>query len=177
MKYMRFKELPAGINAIVAIGCYGGYNQEDSIIINKGALDRGLFRSTFYRTYVDQEKEIVRVGGLMEQFEIPNRSETKGIQYGNYGKLDEDGIIGPGTRAVENDVIIGKTTPIATSKQEISQMKKFKKRDVSTSMRPNEAGVVDKVLVTTNADGYKYTKVKMRSIRIPEIGDKFSSRH
>ena len=53
-------------------------------------------------------------------------------------------------------------------------MKKFKKRDVSTSMRPNEVGVVDKVLLTTNSDGYKYTKVKMRSIRIPEVGDKFA---
>jgi len=177
MKYMRFKELPAGINAIVAIGCYKGYNQEDSIIVNKAALDRGLFRSTFFRTYVDQEKEIVRVGGLMEQFEIPNRNETKGIQHGNYGKLGPDGIIEPGSRTIENDVIIGKTTPIATSKQEISQMKKFKKRDVSTSMRPNEVGVVDKVLLTTNSDGYKYTKVKMRSIRIPEVGDKFASRH
>jgi len=175
MKYMRFEELPAGINAIVAIACYGGYNQEDSVIINKGFLDRGGFRSSFYRTYVDQEKEIVRVGGLMEQFEIPNRAETKGIQHGNYGKLGPDGIIEPGSRTIENDVIIGKTTPIATSKQEISQMKKFKKRDVSTSMRPNEVGVVDKVLLTTNSDGYKYTKVKMRSIRIPEVGDKFAS--
>jgi hypothetical protein len=174
MKYVRFKELPAGINAIVAIGCYGGYNQEDSIIVNQGALDRGLFRSTFFRTYVDQEKEIVRVGGLMEQFEIPNRNETKGIQHGNYGKLGIDGIIEPGSRTIENDIIIGKTTPIATSKQEINQMKKFKKRDVSTSMRPNEVGVVDKVIITTNSDGYKYTKVKMRSIRVPEIGDKLA---
>ncbi len=173
MKYTKSNELPAGINAIVAIGCYGGYNQEDSIIINKGALDRGLFRSTFFRTYVDQEKEIIRVGGLMEQFEVPDRSETKGIQHGNYGKLDVDGIIEPGSRTVENDIIIGKTTPIATSKQEINQMKKFKKRDVSTGMRPNEVGIVDKVIITTNSDGYKYTKVKIRSVRIPEIGDKF----
>jgi len=175
MKYMRFKELPAGINAIVAIACYGGYNQEDSIIVNKGALDRGLFRSTFFKTYVDQEKEIVRVGGLMEQFEIPNRNDTKGIQHGNYEKLGPDGIIEPGSRVIDNDIIIGKTTPIATSKQEISQMKKFKKRDVSTSMRQNETGVIDKVLVTTNSDGFKYSKVKVRSIRVPEVGDKLAS--
>jgi DNA-directed RNA polymerase II subunit RPB2 len=177
MKYMRFKELPAGINAIVAIACYGGYNQEDSIIVNKGALDRGIFRSTFFKTYVDQEKEIVRVGGLMEQFEIPNRNDTKGIQHGNYGKLSQDGLIEPGSRVVENDIIIGKTTPIATSKQEISQMKKFKKRDVSTSMRQNEAGVIDKVLVTTNSDGFKYSKIKIRCTRTPEVGDKLASRH
>lgn len=174
MKYIKLKELPAGINAIVAIACYGGYNQEDSIIVNKGALDRGLFRSTFFKTYVDQEKEIIRVGGLMEQFEIPNRNETKGIQHGNYGKLANDGIIEPGCRVIENDIIIGKTTPIATSKQEINQMKKFKKRDVSTSMRQNEEGVVDKVLVTTNSDGFKYSKVKIRSTRIPVVGDKLA---
>jgi DNA-directed RNA polymerase beta subunit len=174
MKYMRFKELPAGINAIVAIACYGGYNQEDSIIVNQGAIDRGIFRSTFFKTYVDQEKEIVRVGGLMEQFEIPNRGDTKGIQHGNYGKLGQDGVIEPGCRVIENDIIIGKTTPIATSKQEISQMRKFKKRDVSTSMRQNEAGVIDKVLLTTNSDGFKYSKVKIRSTRTPEVGDKLA---
>jgi DNA-directed RNA polymerase II subunit RPB2 len=177
MKYMRFKELPAGINAIVAIACYGGYNQEDSIIVNQGALDRGIFRSTFFKTYVDQEKEIVRVGGLMEQFEVPNRNDTKGIQHGNYGKLGIDGVIEPGSRVIENDIIIGKTTPIATSKQEISQMKKFKKRDVSTSMRQNEEGVIDKVLLTTNSDGFKYSKVKIRSTRTPVVGDKLASRH
>ncbi len=177
MKFMRFKELPAGINAVVAIMTYGGYNQEDSILVNKGAVDRGLFRSSFFRTYDGQEKEIVRVGGLMEKFEVPNKTETKGIQHGNYGKLAPDGIIEPGSRAVENDIIIGKTTPLATNKHEINRNRHgsdFKKRDVSTSMRPNEAGVVDRVLLTTNSDGFKYTKVKMRSIRIPEIGDKFA---
>jgi DNA-directed RNA polymerase II subunit RPB2 len=175
MKYMRFKELPAGINAIVAIATYTGYNQEDSIIVNKGALDRGLFRSEFLKTYVEQEKEIVRVNNLMEQFEVPNKSNTKGIQHGNYGKLDKDGIIEPGARVIDNDIIIGKTTPIATSKQEINQIKKFTKRDVSTNMRQNEAGVIDKVLVTTNSDGFKYTKVKIRAVRTPIVGDKLAS--
>ncbi len=174
MKHMKFDELPAGINAIVAIATYGGYNQEDSIIVNKAAIDRGLFRNSFYRTYTDQEKEIIRVGGFMEQFEVPNKSETKGIQYGNYGKLDIDGLIEPGSRTVENDIIIGKTTPIVQNKQENFQAKTFKKRDVSTSVRPNEVGVIDKVIFTTNSDGYKYTKIKVRSVRIPEIGDKFS---
>lgn len=178
MKYIKSEELPAGVNAIVAIGCYGGYNQEDSVIINEGALHRGLFRTTYYKTYVDQEKDIVKIGGgLMEQFEIPNKSETKGIQHGNYGKLGPDGIIEPGCRVIDGDIIIGKTTPIATNKLEISQLKKYKKRDVSTNIRQNETAVIDKVLVTTNSDGFKYTKVKVRSIRIPEIGDKLCSRH
>lgn len=176
MEYMKFKELPAGCNPIVAIACYKGYNQEDSIIVNKSAIERGLFRSSFYRTYVDQEKEIVKVGGIMEQFEVPNRNETKGIQHGNYKKLGPDGIVEPGSRLMDNDVIIGKTTPISISKQDLGNQK-FKKRDVSTSMRPNEVGVVDKVMITSNLDGYKYTKVKVRSLRIPEVGDKLASRH
>ena len=176
MKYMRSTELPAGINAIVAIATFEGYNQEDSILINQAAIDRGFFRSTFYRTYSDQEKEIVRVGGLIEKFEIPDKKTTKGIQHGNYGKLGPDGIIEPGSRVIENDIIIGKTTPIATNKHEINQNKtnEYTKRDVSTSMRPNESGVVDRVIITTNSDGFKYTKVKVRSIRIPEEGDKFA---
>lgn len=174
MKYIKFNELPAGINVIVAIASYGGYNQEDSIIVNQSAIDRGLFRSSFFRTYVDQEKEIVRVGGLMEQFEMPSKNETKGIQHGNYGKLGSDGIVEPGSRLVENDVIIGKTTPIAASRQELNTLKKFKKRDVSTSMRPNEIGVVESVMLTTNSDGNKYTKIKTRSVRVPEIGDKLA---
>lgn len=180
MKHMHFTKMPSGANMIVAIQSYGGFNQEDSMIINKGAIDRGAFRSSFFRTYTDQEKEIVRVGGLMEQFESPNKNETKGIQHGNYGKLGPDGIIEPGSRTIEDDIIIGKTTPIATNKYEANKTKtgtEFKKRDVSTSVRPNEVGIVDRVMLTTNQDGYKYTKVRIRSLRVPEIGDKFSSQH
>jgi DNA-directed RNA polymerase II subunit RPB2 len=51
MKYLRFKKLAAGCNSIIAIACYSGYNQEDSIMLNQSAIDRGFFRSVFYRTY------------------------------------------------------------------------------------------------------------------------------
>merc|ERR1711936_249728 len=55
MEYLRFRELPAGINAIVAIASYTGYNQEDSVIINSSAVDRGFMRSVFMRSYKDSE--------------------------------------------------------------------------------------------------------------------------
>ena len=50
-KYISVKQMPIGCNPIVAMACFTGYNQEDSIIINQSAIERGLFRSVFYRTY------------------------------------------------------------------------------------------------------------------------------
>src|SRR5438105_10597800 len=80
MEFLKFRELPAGQNAIVAIACYSGYNQEDSVIMNQSSIDRGLFRSLFYRSYTDQEK---RVGiNIMESFEKPMRSETLKLKHG-----------------------------------------------------------------------------------------------
>jgi DNA-directed RNA polymerase II subunit RPB2 len=162
MKHINYSELPTGVNAIVAIMCYNGYNQEDSIIMNQSAIERGLFRSTFYRCYTDTEKE---VDGSKEQFEKPIRGKTKKMKYGNYDKLDEDGLIEPGIRINDDDVIIGKTTPISNSRY-----------DNSTKIRHNENGVVDKVLVSTDSNGQKFTTVRVRSERIPEVGDKFASR-
>ena len=57
MEHIHCNKLPTGINAIVAIATYSGYNQEDSIIVNQSAIDRGLFNSTFYRTYKTEEKK------------------------------------------------------------------------------------------------------------------------
>ena len=181
MKHMKFKELPSGVNAIVAIACYTGYNQEDSIIMNQSAIDRGLFRSTFYRTYMDQEKEVVRAGGRQEKFtnlgDPVEKKKTKGFSYGNYHKLDDDGIVAPGTKAFENDIIIGKVTPILGANDDDFGVVGPQYKDASTGMRSNETGIVDKVLLSTNSDGYKFTKVRTRSIRVPQIGDKFASRH
>ncbi|VDO69019.1 unnamed protein product [Schistosoma margrebowiei] len=96
MEYLRFRELPAGINAIVAIATYTGYNQEDSVIINESAIQRGFFRSEFYRTYKDQE---TRHGmDLEEVFEKPNPQNCQGMRHAIYDKLDDDGLIAPGTR-------------------------------------------------------------------------------
>lgn len=176
MEYLKFRELPAGQNAIVAIAVYSGYNQEDSVIMNQSAIDRGLFRSLFYRSYTDQEK---RIGmQLVESFEKPTRGDTLRIKQGTYDKIDEDGIIAPGIRVSGEDIIIGKTAPIAPDSEELGQRTKFHiKRDVSTPLRSTESGIVDKVLVTTNAEGLRFVKVRMRTTKVPQIGDKFASRH
>ncbi|KAJ0247131.1 DNA-directed RNA polymerase II subunit 2 [Hirschfeldia incana] len=174
MEHLHFRQLPAGINAIVAISCYSGYNQEDSVIMNQSSIDRGFFRSLFFRSYRDEEK---RMGTLIkEDFGRPDRGNTMGMRHGSYDKLDDDGLAPPGTRVSGEDVIIGKTTPISQDEAQ-GQSSRYTKRDHSISLRHSETGMVDQVLLTTNADGLKFVKVRVRSVRIPQIGDKFSSRH
>ncbi|KAH9554263.1 hypothetical protein CY35_08G055300 [Sphagnum magellanicum] len=174
MEHLHFRQLPAGINAVVAIACYSGYNQEDSVIMNQSSIDRGFFRSIFYRSYRDEEK---KQGTLIkEEFERPNRENTTGMRHGSYDKLDDDGLAPPGTRVSGEDVIIGKTTPLPQD-DNASQAQRYTKRDQSTCLRHSESGMIDQVLLTTNADGLRFVKIRVRSIRIPQIGDKFSSRH
>ena len=177
MDYLHFKNLPAGINAMVAIMCYTGYNQEDSIIMNQSSIDRGLFRSAFFRTYQTEEKNTLR---KKETIEIPDIKVTSGLRHGLYSKLDNDGIISPSTRVSGDDIIIGKTDLILRFGEAIDQpstgLRKLKK-DISIPLRSSENGIVDTVMITNNYDGYRMVKVKCRSIRIPQIGDKFASRH
>lgn len=176
MEFLKFRELPAGQNAIVAIACYSGYNQEDSMIMNQSSIDRGLFRSLFFRSYMDQER---RNGiSVVEEFEKPMRSNTLGFKAGTYEKLDDDGLISPGIRVSGDDIIIGKTVPIPPDTEELGQRTKYHtKRDASTPLRTTESGIVDQVLLTTNAEGLKFVKVRMRTTKVPQIGDKFASRH
>jgi DNA-directed RNA polymerase II subunit RPB2 len=179
MDFLHFRELPSGQNAIVAIACYSGYNQEDSVIMNQSAIDRGLFRSIFYRTYMDQEK---KAGGsqstFLEEFAKPSRETTLRMRQGTYEKLDDDGLIPPGVNVAGDDIIIGKVVPIEETSEELGQKTvRHTHRDSSTPIRSAEKGVVDKVLLTTNADGFRFTKVRVRSIRVPQMGDKFASRH
>ena len=174
MDYLHFKDLPAGINAMVAIMCYTGYNQEDSIIMNQSSIDRGLFRSAFFRTYQTDQKCSER---KKETIEIPVKENTSGLRHGLYSKLDVDGIISPSTRVSGDDIIIGKTDTVLRNGVPIETELKKKKKDISIPLRSSENGIVDTVMITDNYEGYRMVKVKCRSIRIPQIGDKFASRH
>ena len=158
-KYINYHNLPQGENVIVAIQTYTGYNQEDSVLINQSAIDRGLFRSTFYRTYKEEEK-----------FCKPEKSKTVNMKPGNYNNLDENGLPKLNTFLDSSDIVIGKVIPLKPDEQ-----KDYK--DNSVLLRSNESGMINNVYVSRNCDGYKFCKINVRSERIPQIGDKFSSRH
>ena len=170
MNYFNYDRLPSGINVIVAIATYGGYNQEDSVIINKSAIDRGLLSSTFYRTYKDEEKKD-QLTGLEDNFCSPDKEKLLFPKPCNYDKLTPNGVVKPNTYISSDDIIIGKTTPLADKKNG------FIFRDSSTSPRTNESGFIDDNLIGINNDGFRFCNTRLRKTKIPQIGDKFSSRH
>ena len=171
-QYLPSNNLPNGMNVIVAIASYTGYNQEDSILINRQAVERGLFNSTFYRTYREEEKKI-HTSGHDDKFIKPDSNITKGMKHGSYAKLNNNGLVDVNTYVDSNDVIIGKVCPIKNKDKRQKNMYK----DSSVMLRQNEEGWIDNVNVNVNGEGNKCCKVKVRSVRNPTIGDKLSSRH
>ncbi|GFH26374.1 DNA-directed RNA polymerase subunit beta [Haematococcus lacustris] len=157
MEYLKFRELPAGINAIVAIATYSGYNQEDSLMMNQSSIDRGFFRSIFYRAYKEEE---TKQGSISkEHIELPNPDCTSGMKHGTYDKLDLDGLIEPGTRVSGEDIIVGKT--VALPEDPSGTVQRFTKRDASLALRGAESGAIDQVMLTTNDAGQKFVKEDM----------------
>ncbi|XP_049849385.1 DNA-directed RNA polymerase II subunit rpb2-like [Schistocerca gregaria] len=176
VKYLKFRDLPAGTNVVVAIACYSGYNQEDSVMLNQSSIDRGLFRSVFYRTYREEEScHEAHDSKIVETFEKPTPGEVGRISNKNYSRLDEDGIVSPGTPVFGEDIIIGRTRTVPDGIRVGD--KEYFKEDSSKPSRPSESGIVDQVMISTSAEGNRFVKVRIRSIRTPTIGDKFSSRH
>ena len=169
--FLGFDDMPAGINAIVAIACYSGFNQEDSIIINKSAIDRGLFVTTSYRTLVDEEKKQGTYN--YETIHLPPIDKRK--RNANYSYLDERGIVrkrinGKQVFVTKDDVIIGKTLTKSNKNGEEEQF------DCSFVIKHGEEGYIDRVIETVTPNGYKMIKVVIRNNKVPEIGDKFCSR-
>ena len=175
-KYYGAYSMPSGRNIVVAIMTYGGYNQEDSIMINKGSIDRGLFQSVFFRTYKDEEKKN-QSSGEEERFGRPDPEMTRQLRNGNYGKLGEDGFVPENTFVNSDDILVGKVVPLRVPTGMVLPAGAKRFRDVSRTPRNNESGFVDKIFKNRNGEGYSFVKIRMRELRTPEIGDKFSSRH
>jgi len=172
-KFYGAQSLPAGQNIIVAIMTYTGYNQEDSNMINRAALDRGRFRSIFYRTYKDEERKN-QSSGEEEKFCNPTPVETKHMKNAQYTKVGDDGFVPINTHVTPDDILIGKVVPLRVPTGAVLPAGAKKSRDVSKMPRNNESGYVDKIYKNRNGEGYSFAKIRMRQDRIPEIGDKFS---
>jgi DNA-directed RNA polymerase II subunit RPB2 len=170
MNTLKSHEMPSGDNIIVAIGCYGGYNQEDSVILNRGAIDRGLFRTLYYTIYKDEEHRNI-ASGKEEKFAKPRRENTRGFKTSSYHAVGDNGVPIMGATIKENDIVIGKVTSLK------GDSNGYQYRDSSTTHKNSETCRVDGVWQDRNSDGYPFVKVRVVSERVPEIGDKFSSRH
>jgi DNA-directed RNA polymerase subunit B len=165
---------PAGMNCIVAIMTHEGYNLEDALILNKGSVDRGLGRSTYYRPYTSIELNYA--GGLRDEITIPEKDVTGYRTEESYRFLEDDGIVFPEARLNEGEVVIGKTAP-PKFLSEVREISVRAKKESSSVIRQEEKATIDTVFVTQDSQGNRVVRIKGRDLRIPELGDKFATSH
>ncbi|MBS3056723.1 MAG: DNA-directed RNA polymerase subunit B [Candidatus Aenigmarchaeota archaeon] len=165
-----------GQNIIIAIASYKGYNMEDGIVINKASIERGFGRSIFFRTYATEEKKYW--GIEKDEIRIPDKSVSGYQSEEAYANLGIDGIINREINVEAGDVIVGKISPLRFfGPTESFMMETENRRETSDTIRKGEEGIVDNVIVTESSSGNKLVKVLIRNQRVPELGDKFASRH
>ena len=169
---------PTGQNCVVAVLPFEGYNIEDAVVFNKSSIDRGIGRTFFYRVYEAEAKQYP--GGMKDNFELPaSDANIRGYRGEKaYRLLEQDGAIMHESVVTGGDILIGRTSP----PRFMEEYKEFEvkgpyRRDTSVGVRPSENGVVDSVIMTQSVEGGKMYKIRVRDMRIPEIGDKFASRH
>ena len=172
--YDTLNTYPAGQNLIVAIMTYEGYNMEDSLVLNKGSVDRGVGRSFYFRPY--SAIEVNYAGGLKDDICVPDKDVSGYKLESSYKALEEDGITYPEAEINESEVLIGKLSPpkFLSEQREISIKTK---KEASVTMKQEEKGIVEAVFITEDDEGNKVVRVKTRDQRIPELGDKFATSH
>ena len=173
MDMIKLNDIPSGCNITVAIMTHTGYNQEDSLLVNKGSIERGLFQATIYHTEKDEDKQ--KINGDEEIRCKPDPTKTKGMKFGNYNKVNSKGVMPENTLVENRDIIMAKVIPIKENRNDNTKVIKFE--DQSKIHRTTEEVYIDKNYIDRNGDGYTFAKVRFRATRQPVIGDKFSSRH
>ncbi|ESU39043.1 DNA-directed RNA polymerase beta subunit [Giardia duodenalis] len=197
MPHVKFRYLPAGQNVIIAIAVYSGFNQEDSLIMSQSAVDRGFMRATYYHTYeemISSAASSINAPDRIEKFCRPIGPNIKGIKDpGCASYLEADGLPRVGNAVNSQRLIIGKIRPNKRSMNSRA-VSTYDFQDVSLKVKMEETGRVDSVIIapdlreqsflsegvdsnTTGAEGSLLAKVRVRSSRVPQLGDKFSSRH
>ena len=173
MNYINGEENMYGENAIVAIMCYTGYNVEDAVLVNEGAIKRGLFRTTYYSTYECHEEKVINSEGKVETEKIFTNIENTSNIIGTkpeyeYNHLDPFGIVTEGTEVHDKMILIGMSSMV--------DPKLSLRKDNSKVPKKGQLGIVDKTFITEGEEGQRIAKVRVREIRIPAIGDKMASR-
>lgn len=169
-------EHPQGQNVVIAIMPYKGYNMEDAVVFNKNSIERGIFRSLFFRTYQTEEKKYWGIES--DEICIPDETVKNYRSKIEYELLDLDGIAPPETEVDGGDIIVGKVSPLrfyGPVEEFFSETEN--RRDTSTTIKFGESGVIDRVIVSQTESGDKLVKCTIRDMRIPEVGDKFASRY
>lgn len=173
---LKLAKRAAGYNLVVAVMSYRGWNMTDAIVINKSAVDRGFGRSIMYKTYTTEK--VKYYAGYEDKITKPS-NEIIGLKLPElYSKIDEDGLPRIEEKYIENDIIIGKISPPRFLEElSITAISQERYKDNSVKVKEGEEGRVDRVMITVNDDGDHVIKVRFRMNKVPEIGDKFSSRH
>ena len=172
MNLIHLNRIPSGTQIHVAIMAHTGYNMEDSVLVNQGSIDRGLFGATIYHTEKDEDKNIIRDEIIRCK---PDSTKTRGIKFGNYDKLNSQGFVPENTLVEDRDIIIAKIIPIKENRNDPTKLIKYE--DQSHVYSTAEDTYIDKNYTGRNGDGYNFAKVRVRTHRKPRFGDKFSSRH
>ena len=167
LEYVNNEEQPYGVNAIVAIMCYTGYNVEDAILINEGAVQRGIFRTTYYSSYEAREESSKVTGMTNSRFANIEKNNVIGKKQGyDYSFLDEHGLVKENTELNDKIIVIGKINS--------SLMNKDVWTDDSVKTKKGQLGFVDKSFITLGEEGFNVAKVRVREERLPAIGDKMA---
>ncbi|OYT42156.1 MAG: DNA-directed RNA polymerase subunit B [Candidatus Aenigmarchaeota archaeon ex4484_224] len=173
---IRYDKHPGGVNVTIAFIPFLGFNMEDALVFNKSAIERGLFWSYMFRTYEAEQKRYM--GGQEDIIGIPKPGIRGYAGEDAYKHLDEDGIVPPETYVNSDQVLVGRISPLrflGSMDQFITGIENI--RESSIRLRHGDKGIVDRVFITETADGTMLVKVIVRDLKIPEIGDKFASRH